>query len=157
MIMTDIPPALGIKRIHHVGILTSDIVADIESFAQLLRNRPPRIVDVARPAVRLRSAMIPVGLDSGTHVQLIQPQEGPGVRDLLDHGSGVLYELGFEVEDIEAASSAARQAGEIPSDVIGHPIDGDYLISGSGNRYFYLHPTQSRGTRLEFLQVMSDV
>jgi hypothetical protein len=148
-------PALGITRVHHVGILTSDIVAGVESFAQLLRNRPTRIVDVARPAVKLRSAMIPVGEDSGTYVQLIQPQEGPGVGDLADRGDGVLYEVGFEVEDIEAASAAAREAGEVPSDLAGNPIDGDYLTASSGNRYFYLQPTKARGTRMEFLQVMA--
>lgn len=147
---------LGIMRIHHVGILTADIDAAVEAFYELLRNRPPRIVDVTRPELRLRSAMIPVGQHSGTFVQLIQPQEGPGVSDLAIHGEGVLYEVGFEVEDIEAASSAAREAGEIPTNLAGNPLEGAYLTASSGNRYFYLQPTDVRRTRMEFLQVMAD-
>jgi catechol 2,3-dioxygenase-like lactoylglutathione lyase family enzyme len=155
MKVTDLKKTLGIKRIHHVGILTADIEAAVESYALLLTNRPPRIVDVARPAVRLRSAMIPVGEGSGTHVQLIQPVEGPGVDELEKGGEGVIYEVAFEVADIAAANTAARQAGEFPTDLAGDTFEGPYLTAGSGSRYFYLQPTAQRGTRLELIEVVT--
>jgi hypothetical protein len=154
MSMTDLKRTLGIRRIHHVGILTADIEAAVESYALLLRNRPLRIVDVARPAVRLRSAMIPVGEGSGTHVQLIQPVEGPGVLELEKGGDGALFEVAFEVGDIAAANKAAREAGELPTDLAGDSFKGPYLTAGSGNRYFYLQPTKQRGTRLELIEVV---
>jgi catechol 2,3-dioxygenase-like lactoylglutathione lyase family enzyme len=147
---------LGITRIHHVGILTADISAAVEVYAELLQNRPPRIVDVAREAIRLRSAMIPVGHGSGTYVQLIQPQEGPGVDELADGRDGALFEVAFEVEDVEAAVAAARREGDTPTDLAGIPIAGAYLTASSGNRYFYLQPTQARATRMEFIQVMTN-
>jgi catechol 2,3-dioxygenase-like lactoylglutathione lyase family enzyme len=155
MKVNDLKGTLGIKRIHHVGILTADIEAAVESYSLLLHNRPPRIVDVARPAVRLRSAMIPVGEGSGTHVQLIQPVEGPGVNELEKGGEGVLYEVAFEVADIAAANKAARQAGEFPTDLAGDTFEGPYLTASSGSRYFYLQPTAQRGTRLELIEVVT--
>jgi catechol 2,3-dioxygenase-like lactoylglutathione lyase family enzyme len=154
MNVTDLQQTLGIKRIHHVGILTADIEAAVASYALLLGNRPPRIVDVARPTVRLRSAMIPVGDGSGTHVQLIQPVEGPGVDELQKGGDGVLYEVAFEVADIAGANKAARAAGEVPTDLAGNDFEGPYLTASSGSRYFYLQPTTRRGTRLELIEVV---
>jgi catechol 2,3-dioxygenase-like lactoylglutathione lyase family enzyme len=147
---------LRITRLHHVGILVADIDAAVEVYAGLLQNRPPRIVDVAREAIRLRSAMIPVGHSSGTYIQLIQPQEGPGVDEMAEGGEGVLFEVAFEVEDVEAAVVAARRAGDTPSDLAGIPIEGSYLTASSGNRYFYLQPTHSRATLMEFIQVMTN-
>jgi hypothetical protein len=155
MKVTDLKETLGIKRIHHVGILTADIEAAVESYALLLTNRPRRIVDVARPGVRLRSAMIPVGEGSGTHVQLIQPVEGPGVNELEKGGEGVIYEVAFEVVDIAAANQAARQAGEFPTDLAGAHFEGPYLTASSGSRYFYLQPTPQRGTRFELIEVVT--
>jgi|SRR6266849_5785154 len=155
MNVADLKRTLGIKRIHHVGILTTDIEAAVESYALLLRNRPLRIVDVARPAVRLRSAMIPVGEGSGTHVQLIQPLEGPGVHELEQSGDGVLYEIAFEVADIAVSNKAALEAGEVPTDLAGNPFEGPYLTASSGNRYFYLQPTAQRGTRFELIEVVT--
>ena len=146
---------LGITRIHHVGILTADIDAAVELYAGLLQNRPSRIVDVARAEVRLRSAMIPVGKGSGTYVQLIQPNDGPGVEELAAGREGVLFEVAFEVEDVELAVAVARRAGDTPTDLAGIPIEGSYLTASSGNRYFYLQPTHARATRMEFIQVIT--
>lgn len=151
---TELKGAMGITRIHHVGILTRDIEVAVRSYVDLLDNAPPRIVDVARQGVRLRSAMIPVGRASGTYVQLIQPLEGPGVHELEDEGDGALYEIAFEVGDITQATRAARLAGERPTDIAGVEFDGPYLTASSGNRYFYLQPGETRNTRLELIEVV---
>lgn len=150
---TELKGAMGIKRIHHVGILTRDIEAAVESYAGLLDNRPAKIVDVARTGVRLRSAMIPVGVASGTYVQLIQPLEGPGVGELEEEGDGALYEVAFEVHDIARANRAARRGGERPTDIAGIEFEGPFLTASSGNRYFYLQPSNTRTTRLELIEV----
>jgi catechol 2,3-dioxygenase-like lactoylglutathione lyase family enzyme len=153
MNQAELRQTLGITRVHHVGVLTRDIEAAVETYAGLLGNRPPRVVDVKRPGVQLRSAMIPVGAESGTHVQLIQPIEGPGVLELGTGGEGTLYEIAFEVADIAAAAAAMRASGERPTDVAGLEFDGPYLVASSGNRYFYLQPSERRGTRLELIEV----
>jgi hypothetical protein len=60
------------------------------------------------------------------------------------------------VQDVEVAVAAARRAGDTPTDLAGLPIEGAYLTASSGNRYFYLQPTQARAARMEFIQVMTN-
>jgi catechol 2,3-dioxygenase-like lactoylglutathione lyase family enzyme len=144
-----------IKRLHHVGILTHDIEAASDRFRRLLDAPASPIRHVTQPAFSLWTTMIAAGLESGSFVQLIQPEIGPGAADLAASGEGSLYEIAFEVDDIETASASFRADGLVPCDIAGNPIDRAFLVASSGNRYFYLSPAQTGGTHIEIIQVVA--
>jgi glyoxalase/bleomycin resistance protein/dioxygenase superfamily protein len=142
-----------IKSLHHVAVLTRDIDSLIDRFRVFLGNEPLHVAAVERPDVVLRTAMIPVGEASGTFVQLIEPQVGPGVEAIEAGGEGTLYEIAFQVDDIEATHDEVVARGEEPLDAVGRRFDGKYLVASSGNRYFYLG-LEGPGPRIEIVQVM---
>jgi catechol 2,3-dioxygenase-like lactoylglutathione lyase family enzyme len=144
-----------IKRLHHVGILTHDIEAASDRFRRLLDAPPPSIRHVTQPTFSLWTTMVAAGLGSGSFIQLIQPEIGPGAAELDASGEGSLYEVAFEVEDIEAASTSFRADGLVPCDLTGNPIEGAFLVASSGNRYFYLAPLQTGGIHIEIIEVVA--
>jgi len=141
--------------LHHIAILTSNIEDAIQFYTNLLGCQSPRIAEVDRPGVKLKSAMLPIGPTGDTYLQLIEPSEGPGVAELERGGEGTLFEVGFQVDDI-ADLHDQMDAREIrPQDLAGDSIDDKIIESKFGNRYFFLPKDKTRGTRLEFVQVIN--
>ena len=140
-----------IRRLHHVGIVTSDIELAARHYVASFGVPEPKIVSIDRPGVKLRSAMISVG--GGTHVQLIEPAIGLGVEELRSRGEGAIIELAFEVDDIESFSQQKRAEGATLTDLAGNPIEADYLVAASGNRYVYLAKDGNLGTSFELIEV----
>lgn len=144
-----------ITNLHHVAILTSNIEDAIQFYTNLLGCQSPRIAEVDRPGVKLKSAMLPIGPTGDTYLQLIEPSEGPGVAELERGGEGTLFEVGFQVDDI-ADLHDQMDAREIrPQDLAGDSIEDKFIESKFGNRYFFLPKDKTRGTRLEFVQVIN--
>ena len=144
-----------ITNLHHVAILTSNIEEAIQFYANLLGCQSPRIAEVDRPGVKLKSAMLPIGPTGDTYLQLIEPSEGPGVPELERGGEGTLFEVGFQVDDL-ADLHGQMDAREIrPQDLAGDSIEDKFIESKFGNRYFFLPKDKTRGTRLEFVQVIN--
>ena len=144
-----------ITNLHHIAILTSNIEDAIQFYTNLLGCQSPRIAEVDRPGVKLKSAMLPIGPTGDTYLQLIEPSEGPGVAELERGGEGTLFEVGFQVDDI-ADLHDQMDAREIrPQDLAGDSIDDKFIESKFGNRYFFLPKDKTRGTRLEFVQVIN--
>lgn len=144
-----------ITNLHHVAILTSNIEDAIEYYTNLLGGQTPRIAEVDRPGLKLKSAMLPIGSSGDTYLQLIEPLEGPGVAELEHGGEGTLFEVGFQVEDIEAFHGQMDARNIRPQGLAGDSITGKYVESKFGNRYFFLPKEKTRGTRLEFVQVIN--
>lgn len=144
-----------ITNLHHVAILTSNIEDAIQFYTNLLGCQSPRIAEVDRPGVKLKSAMLPIGPTGDTYLQLIEPSEGPGVAELERGGEGTLFEVGIQVDDI-ADLHDQMDAREIrPQDLAGDSIEDKFIESNFGNRYFFLPKDKTRGTRLEFVQVIN--
>ena len=143
-----------ITNLHHCCILTSDMGEAIEYYSELLGCEVPRIAQVDRPGVKLRSAMLPIGPVGETHLQITEPTEGPGVEELEKGGEGTLHEVGFQVDDIEELYDRLLAKGITPVDLAGRPLDGKYLVSQFGNRYFFLPRDKTRGTKIEVVQVI---
>lgn len=144
-----------ITNLHHVAILTSNIEEAIQFYTNLLGCQSPRIAEVDRPGVKLKSAMLPIGPTGDTYLQLIEPSEGPGVAELERGGEGTLFEVGFQVDDL-ADLHGQMDAREIrPQDLAGDSIEDKFIESKFGNRYFFLPKDKTRGTRLEFVQVIN--
>lgn len=144
-----------ITNLHHVAILTSNIEDAIQFYTNLLGCQSPRIAEVDRPGVKLKSAMLPIGPTGDTYLQLIEPSEGPGVAELERGGEGTLFEVGFQVDDL-ADLHDQMDAREIrPQDLAGDSIEDKFIESKFGNRYFFLPKDKTRGARLEFVQVIN--
>jgi len=143
-----------ISGLHHIAVLTADIDAAIARYAALLGGQTPRQVQVDQPGVRLKSAMLPLGRTGTTYLQIIQPIEGPGVEELSRGGEGTLFEIGFEVEDIEDFNQGLRARDAGPLDLAERPISGNFIPSKFGNRYSFVPRSVTGGTRVEVVQVM---
>lgn len=144
-----------ITNLHHVAILTSNMEDAIEYYTNLLGGQMPRIAEVDRPGVKLKSAMLPIGASGETYLQLIEPSEGPGVAELERGGEGTLFEVGFQVDDIEAFNDQLDARNIRPQGLAEESIKDKYIESKFGNRYFFLPKDKTRGTRLEFVQVIN--
>ena len=143
-----------IRRLHHVGIVTSNIEQAVHHYVESFGCPPPKIVTIDKPGVKLRSAMISIG--AGTHLQLIEPAIGLGAEELGSRGEGAIIELAFEVDDIESFSRKKRAEGATLMDLLGKPIDADYLVASSGNRYVYLSKDENLGTSIELIEVRTN-
>jgi len=126
----------------------------IKYYTELLGCQAPRIAQVDRPGVKLRSAMLPIGPTGETYLQIIEPSEGPGVEELKRGGEGTLLEVGFQVDDIEELYERMTAKGITPVDLAGQPISDKYIVSKFGNRYFFLPKDKTRGTKIEAVQVV---
>lgn len=144
-----------ITNLHHVAILTSNIEDAIQFYTNLLGCQSPRIAEVDRPGVKLKSAMLPIGPTGDTYLQLIEPSEGPGVAELERGGEGTLFEVGFQVDDLADLHDQMDVREIRPQDLAGDSIEDKFIESKFGNRYFFLPKDKTRGTRLEFVQVIN--
>ena len=144
-----------ITNLHHVAILTADLEAAVAYYVDLLGCQPPKIAQVDKPDVKLRSAMLPIGPKGETFLQILEPQLGPGVQELAQRGEGTLFEMAFETDDIEAFADQLRPRNITPSNIAEQPIEEKYIESKFGNRYFILPGRQVRQTRMEIVQMMA--
>jgi NAD(P)-dependent dehydrogenase (short-subunit alcohol dehydrogenase family) len=142
---------IPIRRLDHVAILTRSMERSIEHYADFLGVERPLIRDIDRPGLKLRTAMIRAGKESDAHIQLIEPAVGPGVVELQRDGDGAIFEIAFEVEDIDEAADLLLAGGARLEDIRANAVDGP-LTAASGNRFFYLSRDHTQGTRTEIVQ-----
>ena len=140
-----------IRRLHHVGIVTANLEAALSHYAEVFGCEVPRILSVDKPRIKLRTAMLSIG---ESHLQLIEPESGPGVDDLKGGGEGTIFEIALEVSDIEEMYHRMKAQNIEPVDFVGEPLRTKFLVASSGNRYFYLPRDKMRGTLIEIYQVM---
>jgi catechol 2,3-dioxygenase-like lactoylglutathione lyase family enzyme len=144
-----------IRRLHHVGVLTSDIDAMLSHYVALLGVERPAITVVDRADLRLRTTMVATGPDATTYLQLIEPAVGPGVAELARGGDGTLFEIAFEVDGLADVTASLRDQGIEPEDFVGQPLEGPFATAASGNRFAYLPIAATRGTRTELIEPTS--
>jgi catechol 2,3-dioxygenase-like lactoylglutathione lyase family enzyme len=143
-----------ITNLHHVAILTSDMEKAVEYYTELLGCEPPEPVRIDKPGMRLRSALLPVGSDKATFLQILEPEVGPGVKELAEGGEGTLFEMAFQVDDAENFADRMIERGAPPSDIAEQPVDGKYIVSKFGNKYFILPGSKMHGTRIEIVEMV---
>lgn len=143
-----------ITRLHHVAIVTANINDAVRYYLEILRCETPKIVQVDKPGARFQSAMLPIGATGESFLQLVEPSEGPGLDELEREGEGTILELAFQVDNIEEFYDEMISKGITPVDIAGQPFSGKCIVSSFGNKYFFLPRTQTRGTRIEVVQVV---
>ena len=144
-----------IRRLHHVGIVTANIEQTLRFYVTALGCDAVNIVRVDKPGLKLKTAMVPLGAGSGTHLQLIEPEVGIGVRELAEQGDGAIIEMALEVDDIEKAHDRMHRREIPPVSILGEPLREKFVTAASGNKYFYLPKAKTRGTSIEFIEVAS--
>jgi catechol 2,3-dioxygenase-like lactoylglutathione lyase family enzyme len=144
-----------VRKLHHVGVLTANIEETIRHYVETFGCQPPKVVSVDKPGLKLRTAMLAIGSENANHIQLIEPEIGPGVDEIASQGEGAIFEMAFQVDDIEAFHDEIAQRGVHPVNLLGQPIEAKYIVAASGNRYFYLPKDKMRGTNVEILQVVT--
>jgi catechol 2,3-dioxygenase-like lactoylglutathione lyase family enzyme len=138
-----------IRQLHHVGILTKDVQASVRHYVETYGCAAPKIVSVEKPGLKLRTAMLQLG---SSNLQLVEPEIGPGVQELHAGGEGTIFEMAFQVDDIEQFHDEMTERGITPVTLLGAPLTEKYLVANSGNRYFYLPKEKNRGTTIEVIQ-----
>ena len=142
-----------IDRLHHVAIVTSDLEGSVAHWAPLLGSAEARVVVADRPGVRLRTTMLSIAR-SGSYLQVFEPREGPGLSLLRERGEGAILEVGLQTHDIRSVASWIREEGGTPRGLSEDALKDDCLVSAAGNRYLFLPPELSRGTRVEVVELV---
>ena len=114
------PEALGIQDLiiglKHVGVITTDMRASLDSFRKLyeLRDEQVRVVPpLDEPCDTTRFAFVNV---AGSQFELIEPIGEDFKRTLLSDRPGINH-VAWEVRDIDAAVARLAQSGVRPGHV----------------------------------------
>src|SRR3954470_53638 len=128
-------------RVDHIGVAVEDLDAAIA-----LHEKTYDMTLVHREVVE-EQGVEAVLLDVGeSHVELLRPLSGetPVGRFLAARGPG-LYHVAYQVDDVEAALGAAREAGL-------RLIDETPRTGIRGTRVAFLHPKTAGGVLTELVQ-----
>lgn len=142
-----------ITKLHHVAVATRNIDDAIRCYVEFLGCETPRIVQRDEPGARFRTAVLPIGKNKESFLQLVEPSGGPELDELERGGEGTILHVGFEVDNIEEFYDQMMSRGIEPVDVAGQKFSGKCAISLFGNKYFFLPKMQTRGTRTEIAQI----
>ncbi|MEI2702629.1 MAG: methylmalonyl-CoA epimerase [Baekduia sp.] len=128
-------------RIDHIGVAVEDLDAAI-----ILYERDYEMALVHRETVA-EQGVEAVLLDVGeNHVELLAPlgPDTPVGKFLAKNGPGI-HHVAFQVDDIDAALAAVREAGL-------KAIDAEPRIGIRGSRVAFLHPRSTGGVLTEIVE-----
>jgi len=147
-------------NVDHIGILVKDIEKAIEFYGKLFGWKIPeeepykgKIGFVDAPGHKYRYAMLKA--PNNVYLELLEPVEGPWMKDLEEKGEGTFSEICVEVDDIEKLADQLREMGIALLDTnIRTPIEKGkkYIVTPSGNKIFYVPREKTMGTQWEFIQ-----
>jgi methylmalonyl-CoA/ethylmalonyl-CoA epimerase len=129
-----------LKKIHHVGIVVSDLEQAMTLWRDLLGLPVTKTAVVQDQGVR--AALLRAG---DSEIELLQPlQPDNGVGKFLARRGGGLHHVCFETEDVARESEAARSKGIQLIDQKPRP--------GLAGMICFLHPKATRGVLVEYAQ-----
>ncbi|TMK84280.1 MAG: hypothetical protein E6G46_01110 [Actinobacteria bacterium] len=145
--MDSLKDALGLGDPYHIGVAVRDLVEAMPRFQELLGLGPWGRIDAEVPAVfrgaetvsGVRSAFARLG---SMYVELVEPTVGdfPAKTFLDERGEGI-YHLGYWVDDIQAAISAAADRG----------LSVDWAFPAGKPQVVYLDARATWGFHVEFV------
>lgn len=143
-------------KIHHIGIVTKNVEEVIKYYSEVFGLEKPdssldKIQKVDLPGYKLKYGFVSAG---NALVEFLEPIEGPWVKRLKERGEGSMWELCFEVDDIEEFYDEMMKKGINPVDRFDQPlVDKKYISApGSGAKFFYLDRSKTYGTWIEILE-----
>ena len=145
--MGSLAEALGLGDPYHVGIAVRDLAEAMPRFRELMGLGPWGRIDAEVPALfrgretvsGVRSAFARMG---SMYVELVEPTVGDfTAKTFLDERGEGIYHLGYWVEDIPAAISAAADRG----------LAVDWAFPAQEPQVVYLDARSTWGFHLEFV------
>jgi methylmalonyl-CoA/ethylmalonyl-CoA epimerase len=134
-------PILESARLHHVGIVVTDLDAAVEKYRSL-GFRDPERQDIADQGVRAAFFMLPQG-----SIELIQPTDPEGAigRFMAKRGEG-FHHIAYQVDDLVGTLANLMQTGIELIDQV--PRTGAHCL-----KIAFVHPRACSGVLTELVQV----
>jgi methylmalonyl-CoA/ethylmalonyl-CoA epimerase len=138
-------PAVGLRRIDHVGIAVADLDQAIEFYQRVFGMRCVHTEE--NPEQGVREAMLAVGADAGGGmVQLLAPLHADStIARFLDRSGPGVQQVAYTVDDIDATCAALRGRGVRL--LYDRPRRGT-----SDSRVNFVHPKDAGGVLVELVQ-----
>ena len=133
-----------IGKLNHVAIVVPDLAAAAAVYRDTLGAAVSQPVDLPEHGVTTVFVNLP-----NTKIELLHPlgTASPIAKFLLEHPSGGMHHVCYEVDDIMAARDRLKASG---ARVLG---DGNPRIGAHGKPVLFLHPKDFCGTLVEIEQV----
>jgi methylmalonyl-CoA epimerase len=131
---------MRVKKVDHIAMLVEDMESLLRVFTGVLNLTVSKRMEF--PQHKIKVAFLDLG---DLQLEVIQPT-GPGTpfADHLETKGQGLHHLALEVDDIEAALQAAREAGL--------KLEDEVPRSGAGGQIAYLDPATTNEVYLQFVQ-----
>ena len=133
-----------IGKLNHVAIVVPDLAAAAAVYRDTLGAAVSAPVDLPEHGVTTVFVNLP-----NTKIELLHPlgAASPIAKFLVEHPSGGMHHVCYEVDDIMAARDRLKAGG---ARVLG---DGNPRIGAHGKQVLFLHPKDFCGTLVEIEQV----
>jgi len=134
---------MGPKKINHIGIAVSDLVAAKRFYEKSLGLK----VDHEETMGEMKIAFIPVG---DVNLELIQSTTDDGViaKFIAKKGQGI-HHIAYEVEDVSQALERLKEQGA-------RLVDETPRAGAHGTQVAFLHPKSSFGVLTELVSKKDD-
>jgi methylmalonyl-CoA/ethylmalonyl-CoA epimerase len=132
------------SAVDHVGIAVSDLDAAIAWYRDVFGMEP--VHEEINEEQGVREAMLAVGPDAQTQIQLLAPlRPDSPIAKFLDRSGPGVQQVAYRVGDIEATSSELRARGL--------RLLYDTAVRGTaGSRINFVHPKDAGGVLVELVQ-----
>lgn len=142
-------------KLDHIGILVEKPDDDVIHFYQeTLGCERPKHFEVKNTDEEINYVYLPFQKGEN-YIELLSPVRGPS-KGLLDRkGSGTMFELRVEVDNIEAFYDEMKKRGITPCDSMGRPLPAEKRwcsIPRDDNEYAYMPAEKTCGTTIEVLE-----
>ncbi|MBI3014912.1 MAG: methylmalonyl-CoA epimerase [Candidatus Tectomicrobia bacterium] len=132
---------IGIKRLHHIGIVVRDLEEAIGRYQARLGLSLSHVEEL--PGAGVRIAYFPLG---GTRLELIQPLDpNSGVARFLSKRGEGMHHLAYAVEDLGRSLDLCRRQEMELIDQVPRP-------GGEGASVAFLHPRSTGGVLTELIE-----
>jgi catechol 2,3-dioxygenase-like lactoylglutathione lyase family enzyme len=142
-------------KLDHVGIVVERLDKNIIDFyREVLGCEEPKYFRVDNPDEEIDYVYLPFARGD-SYVELLAPVRGPSLDFLKEKGSGAMFELCVEVDNIEEFYDEMKKRGITLCDPKGRPLPPEKKwcsIPGDDNKYAYLPVDKTFGTIIEILE-----
>jgi len=147
---------VGLKaKLDHIGILVDRLDDKIINFYRdTLGCERPKYFHARDADEEINYVYLPFP-KGDNYVELLCPVRGPSLDFMKKKGSGTMFELCVEVDDIEEFYDEMKKKGITLCDPVGRPLPPDKRwcsIAGDDNKYAYLPVDKTFGTTIEILE-----
>ena len=142
-------------KLDHVGILVENLDKEvIEFYQQVLGCEKAKHFHVKNDDEEMNYAYLPFP-KGDNYVELLAPVRGPSKEFMDKKGSGTMFEICVEVDNMEEFYDEMKKKEITLCDPMGKPFSPEKKwcsIPGDDNKYAYLPTNKTFGTTIEILE-----